>query len=162
MHFAAEWFSSVGEYLILRPEPAPVAGRAETIPLEYRGEARRVVNYGVGVEQRLSESLVAYGGAARNHSAYVPQRDGFSAWDLNDVTAGVTLDVGSRRLAFGLGYAWGAKALPQVVVPPTRQWPRLAKRGSAVGRSLSGRRPTRDSRKNASRRHRPTRGTAGV
>lgn len=132
VHLTAEWFSSVGEYEILRPEPAPVAGRPETIPLEYRGEARSVVNYGVGLEQRLSESLVAYGGAARNHSASVPQRDTFSAWDLNDVTAGVTVDLGRKRLALGLGYAWGTSDIRQVVVPPEETAP--ATRGARFSR----------------------------
>jgi translation initiation factor RLI1 len=42
IHTTVEWFSSVDEYEILHPEPAPVAGSPETVPLVYRGEARRV------------------------------------------------------------------------------------------------------------------------
>lgn len=83
-----------------------------------RGEARRVVCYGLGLEQRLGDRVVIYGGTAHNESAYVAERDSFASWDLTDVTGGFTLDTHHAKLALGLGYAWGKNDLPQVVVPP--------------------------------------------
>jgi hypothetical protein len=79
------------------------------VPLVYRGEARGVVCYGLGLEQHLGDRVVLYGGAAHNESAYVAERDSFAAWDLTDLTAGLTFDTGRARLALGLGYAWGSK-----------------------------------------------------
>ena len=118
IHTTAEWFSTIATYDILQPEPAPIAGRPETIPLSFRGEAPSVVNYGVGFEQRLGDRFRAYGGAARNHTVYVPARDSFSPWDLTDVTGGLSFDRGRTRLALGVGYAWGSGELQQVVAPP--------------------------------------------
>ena len=118
LHTTLEWFSAVAEYDILQPEPAPVAGSAQTVPLTYLGEARSVLCYGIGLEHHLGERVVLYGGAAHNESAYVPERDAFAAWDLTDVTGGLTFDRGRAKLALGLGYAWGAKDLPQVIAPP--------------------------------------------
>jgi hypothetical protein len=118
VHSTAEWFSSVAPYDILTPEPAPVAGRPETVSLVYRGEARSVVCYGVGLEQRLGERLVLYGGAAHNESAYVPLRDTFAAWDLTDLTGGFTLATGRATLAFGVGYAWGTNPVTTAVQAP--------------------------------------------
>ena len=118
VHSTAEWFSSVAPYDILAPEPAPVAGSAETISLVYRGEARSVVCYGVGLEQRLGERLVLYGGAAHNGSAYVPLRDTFAAWDLTDLTGGLTFETGRATLAFGVGYAWGTNPVTTTVQVP--------------------------------------------
>lgn len=123
LHATAEWFSAVDSYDILQPEPAPIAGSEETVPLTYRGEARSVVCYGLGLEQRLSERLVLYAGAAHNESAYVPQRDSFAAWDLTDVTGGFTLETGRATLALGLGYASGSGFVPQLVVPPDQSEP---------------------------------------
>lgn len=123
LHTTLEWFSSVAGYDILQPDPAPIAGRAESVPLTYRGEARGVVNLGAALEQRLGERLVFYGGVARNHSAYVAERDAFSAWDLTDVTAGFTFDRRRSRLALGIGYAWGSSELPQVIAPPDAPTP---------------------------------------
>jgi len=118
VHTTLEWFSAVDPYDILDPEPAEIAGRPETIPLVYRGEARSVVNFGVGVEQRVGDYVHVYGGVARNQSAFVPGRDSFAPWDLVDMTLGVSVDRGRMRLALGVGYAWGDGMLPQVIAPP--------------------------------------------
>jgi hypothetical protein len=123
VHATVEWFSSVSEYDILTPEPAPVAGRPETVPLTYRGEAKSVTCYGVGLEQRLGSRLALYGGLAHNASAHVAQRDSFAAWDLTDFTGGLTFEAGSAMLALGLGYAWGSSPIPQAAVPPSQASP---------------------------------------
>jgi len=123
IHSTVEWFSHVAEYDILEPDPATIAGSSETIPLTYRGESRSVVCYGIGLEQHLGSRLMLYGGAAHNESAYVANRDSFAAWDLTDVTAGFTLDTGQAKVAFGLGYAWGAKAVQQPIVLPDASGP---------------------------------------
>jgi hypothetical protein len=125
IHTTAEWFTAVAAYDILEPEPAPVAGRPETIALVYQGEADGAGCYGIGLEQRLSRRLVLYGGVAHNESAYVPERDSFAAWDLTDVTGGVTLETERATLALGLGYAWGTNRIPQPVVPPAQTEPPL-------------------------------------
>jgi hypothetical protein len=118
IHTTLEGFSSVAAYDILQPEPAPIAGSSQTVSLTYRGEARGVFCYGIGLEQHLGERVVLYGGAAHNESAYVANRDAFASWDLTDLTGGLTFDRGRAKLALGVGYAWGTSDLPQVVVPP--------------------------------------------
>jgi len=123
IHTTAEWFSGVDAYDILQPEPAEIAGRPETVPLVYRGQADNAVCYGLGLEQRLSSRLVLFGGAAHNESAYVPERDSFAAWDLTDLTTGFTFETGRATLAFGLGYAWGTNRIPQAIVPPDQTEP---------------------------------------
>lgn len=142
IHTSVEWFSSVGAYDILHPEPAPVAGRPETVPLTYEGEARSVLCYGLGLEHHLGGRVVLYGGAAHNESAYVPERDAFAAWDLTDLTGGFTLDTGRAKVALGLGYAWGASDLPQVIAPPDQARPTREAHFSrwtvSIGASFSG------------------------
>jgi hypothetical protein len=118
IHTSVEWFSGISTYDILALQPAPVAGSSATIPLDFRGEAPSVVNYGVGFEQRLGERFRGYGGVARNKSTYLPGRDTFSPWDLTDVTAGLSVDRGKSRIALGVGYAWGQGELQQLVAPP--------------------------------------------
>jgi len=118
IHTTVEWFSHVAEYDILEPDPAPVVGSSDTIPLTYRGESRSVVCYGIGLEQHLGGRVVLYGGAAHNESAYVANRDTFDAWDLTDLTGGFTFDTGRAKVALGLGYAWGSKSIQQPIVPP--------------------------------------------
>jgi hypothetical protein len=118
IHTSVEWFSAVDPYDILTPDPAPVAGSSTTVPLGFRGAGKSIVNFGAGVERRLSDRFTLYGGAARNASTWRPESETLGAWDLVDVTGGVSLNRGRSRLAFGLGYAWGTGELPQAVVPP--------------------------------------------
>jgi len=123
VHTTVEWFSSVDPYEILSPDPAPIAGSPETIDLTFRGEAKSIVNFGAGLEQRLSSRVVLYAGAAHNASAHVPLRDTLAAWDLIDVTGGFTFPIGRATCAFGLGYAWGSEEIPQPVRPPSESGP---------------------------------------
>jgi len=123
VHATVEWFSAIDAYDILQPAPAPVAGRGESIPIQFRGEAASVVNFGVGFEHGFRDNLRLYGGAARNYSTYIPERDTFSPWDLTDVTAGLSVDRGRARFALGLGYAWGTGELAQVIQPPGESGP---------------------------------------
>jgi hypothetical protein len=118
IHTSLEWFSAVAPYDILTPEPAPVAGSASTIPLTFQGAGKSIVNFGAGLERRLSNRLTLYGGAARNASSWRPESETLASWDLIDVTAGVSLDRGRSRLALGVGYAWGTGDLPQAITPP--------------------------------------------
>jgi hypothetical protein len=145
IHTTVEWFSSVDEYEILHPDPAPVAGSSETVPLVYRGEARSVVCYGLGLEQRLGDRLVLYGGVAHDASAYVADRDAFAAWDLTDFTAGFTFDTRRAKVALGVGYAWGSKDLTQPIVPPDERGAPAAREARysrwtiSIGASFAGR-----------------------
>lgn len=118
LHTTVEWFSGVAPYEILSPEPAPVAGSAVTFPLVFEGAADSVVNFGAGLEHRIGSRFTLYGGAARNASSWRPESETLAAWDLVDVTAGVSLDRGGSRLALGVGYAWGSEDLPRVITPP--------------------------------------------
>jgi hypothetical protein len=145
IHATVEWFSSVAAYDILQPDPAPVAGSSETVPLTYRGEADSVICYGVGLEQHVGDRVVLYAGAAHNESAWVAERDAFAAWDLTDFTTGLTFATGRAKLALGLGYAWGSKELPQPLVladetgPPPTVDAKFSRWTISVGASLSGR-----------------------
>jgi hypothetical protein len=118
VHTTVEWFSAVDPYEILSPEPAPVAGSTSTVPLTFVGAATSVVNFGVGLEQRLSERFTLYGGAARNASSWRLESETLAGWDLVDVTAGVSFARRRGRLALGVGYAWGSQDVPQAIVPP--------------------------------------------
>ena len=125
MHASLEWFSSVAPYDILTPQGAPVAGEDRTIPIAYRGGAQSVLNFGAGLEQRISEQLTLYLGAAHNGSSWLKDADTFASWDLTHLTAGVSVRSPSHhaRLAAGLGYAWGDGPLTSAVSSPFTQPP---------------------------------------
>jgi hypothetical protein len=146
IHTTLEWFSAIGPYDILEPEPAPVTGSSATIPLTFVGAAKSVTNFGVGIEHRLGERYTLYGGVARNASPWREESETIASWDLTDVTAGVTLNRGRSRLAFGVGYAWGKDDLPRLIAPPGETEPpaveaTFRRLTFSVGVSLGGSRP---------------------
>ena len=144
LHSTVEWFASVGPYEILSPEPALVAGTADTIPLTFEGAADDVLNFGAGVEHRIGDRVRLYGGAALNASSWRPEAETLATWDLVDVTAGLSFERGSSRLALGVGYAWGSEDLPRVVLPPGTGEPgtvtsaRFSRWTFSVGGSVKG------------------------
>ena len=144
LHSTVEWFASVGPYEILSPEPALVAGTADTIPLTFEGAADDVLNFGAGVEHRIGDRVRLYGGAALNASSWRPESETLATWDLVDVTAGLSFERGSSRLALGVGYAWGSEDLPRVVLPPGTGEPgtvtsaRFSRWTFSVGGSVKG------------------------
>jgi hypothetical protein len=117
IHTTVEWFSAVDPYTILEPEPAPVSGRPETVSLVYTGASESVMCFGAGLEHRLADRLVVYGGVASNQSAYVAARDSLASWDLTDLTLGFTFEKGRGTFALGAGYAWGDGQLPKAFEP---------------------------------------------
>ena len=147
IHSTLEWFSAIGPYNILEPEPAPVTDSSATIPLTFVGAAKSVVNFGVGIEHRLGERFTLYGGVARNASPWREESETVATWDLTDMTAGVTLNRGRSRLAFGVGYAWGKNDLPRLIAPPGETGQAPAVEGTfsrltfSVGVSLGGSQP---------------------
>jgi hypothetical protein len=118
IHTTVEWYAAVEPYDIMTPDPAPVAGSSATVPLEFVGAAKSVVNFGAGVEQRLGDRLTLYGGVASKPSPWREESEFLASWDLTDATAGVSFDRGRSRLALGIGYAWGSADLPRAIVPP--------------------------------------------
>jgi hypothetical protein len=144
VHTTAEWFTSVAPYDILSPEPAPVAGSDATVPLTFTGSAASVVNYAVGLEQRVSERVTVYGGAARSASPWQPKSETLATWDMVDLTAGFTVRTSRSRVALGIGYGWGHGDVPSTVDPPFQPLSVETTRASfgrwtfSIGASLNG------------------------
>jgi hypothetical protein len=122
VHATVEWFSAIDAYDILTRLRRPWRSRREhPAPVPRRGRERRELRR--RLRARLGDTLRLYGGAARNYSTYIPERDTFSPWDLTDVTAGLSVDRGRMRFAVGLGYAWGTGELQQLMSPPDASGP---------------------------------------
>ena len=119
LHLAGEWYAAVDPFEILSPEPAPIVGSDETVPLVFPREAASVFNYGVGVQHRLpGRSLTLYGSLSRDHSARgAASLDTISDWDLTQIRGGVT--VGTKGIEWGVGggFAWGQETVPRLPPP---------------------------------------------
>jgi hypothetical protein len=119
LHAAGEWYGGVSRFEILSPDPAPVTGSDQTVPLAFPREVDSVFNYGVGVEHRFSgRDLALYASFFRDHSSRGPDSlDTLSDWDLTHVRAGVTVGTEGIQWGIGGGYAWGREDVPRLSPP---------------------------------------------
>lgn len=118
LHTTVEWFGSVERFDVLSPEPAPITGTDETLPLGFPREVDSVVNYGVGAEHRLSPGTALYASLFQDHSSRgADSVDSVSDWDLTHVRAGVTLTTQGIEWGVGGGYAWGRENVPRLPPP---------------------------------------------
>jgi len=119
LHATVEWFGGVSRFDILSPDPAPVTGSDQTVPLAFPREVDSVFNYGVGIEHRLSgRGLTLYASFLRDHSARGPGSfDTISDWDMTHVRGGVTVGTGAVEWGVGGGYAWGRENVPRLPAP---------------------------------------------
>jgi hypothetical protein len=69
VHASSEWYGKVERYEIL--ESAPFVGQSTGDTLQYRimGEARSVLNFGLGLEYRWSNTFSAFGSVATDNSS---------------------------------------------------------------------------------------------
>jgi hypothetical protein len=113
LHASVEWFASVGLYQVLDVEPfADPRGRSFFPRLAH--ELDSVLNVGVALEHRLSENVGAHIAFHTDRSAAVPDtttRHSLSWWDINHVSGGVALVLGSTELTLGVALATGSETI---------------------------------------------------
>jgi hypothetical protein len=69
IHASSEWYGKVAPYEILTSEPFVGQSTGDTLQYRISGEARAVLNFGVGLEYRWSEALSAFGSIATDNSS---------------------------------------------------------------------------------------------
>jgi hypothetical protein len=111
IHATAEWFAPVSEYTIL--EPAPFVGQStgDTLSPALLQELERVINFGVGVEQRFSPTLAGYASFRTDFSARRTSATGVSSmsrWNIYHLTAGTSFEALGVGFTLGLGYGFGS------------------------------------------------------
>ena len=119
VHVSSEWFNGVGSFKVLDPEPAPIVGTEETIPLTLTRKTESIVNYGIGIEHTFeARDYGLYASLTRDNSAWNPESlDAISVWDLTHLRFGLTLGAGQSQWAVGLGYAWGGGDVTRLEPP---------------------------------------------
>jgi hypothetical protein len=119
VHAAIDWNAEVPRYTVMEaPEfqiHKPSGDSTVKVVISDRRDA--VFNWGVGLEHRFGATV---SGFASYHTDLSARKQGetpsasVTAWDLNDVAAGVTWHVWRSDLALGLAAAFGNQPTPSV------------------------------------------------
>jgi hypothetical protein len=122
-HGTVEWFDSVGGYDVLDTSPFVGDPAAEGLVKRLNQQARRIVNFGLGFQHRVSERF-SYYGAFTTDFTFANRDDAgtnsLSTWDIYHLTAGTSLVVRDIKLTMGAAYAFGSdvRSVSALVVPP--------------------------------------------
>jgi hypothetical protein len=121
IHVSAEWFDKVERYRILDTTPFNAQGNGEQIDYQVENELKSVINYGIGAEFYVNESLDLFISYISDLSAAIPNTTTnltVSTWDIYHFSTGTSFSIGRSEFTLGINYAFGSgKAKGPVNLP---------------------------------------------
>ncbi|MGD8414646.1 MAG: hypothetical protein PVF33_10455, partial [Candidatus Latescibacterota bacterium] len=120
VHASAEWFDKVDPYVVIQGETINAAEPSDTeIPVDAVHELSEVLNWGVGLEARLSRRFTGYLSYYQDNSTLDPDIEranlAIMPFDIQTVTAGTDFQVGRALLTLGIGYGWGEEISTELI-----------------------------------------------
>jgi hypothetical protein len=120
LHLTGEWFAPVDEFVVLPAEPFVGQSSGDLIDTAITRELSEVFNISLGIENRFSEKLTAYGSFRTDRSGFevssesaVPTGD----WDLYHAAGGATFTIGSSEITAGAIVSYGDSTTGRVFEP---------------------------------------------
>lgn len=126
LHASLEWFGATGTYAVLDAEPISVDGGTESKSTDVIADFGSVVNFGVGLEQRISSKFDGLASFRTDQSATPQGSEGnvsITRWNLYHIAAGARFEVAMASFTFGAVYAFGSQALARQAPPPEGVFP---------------------------------------
>ena len=120
LHLTGEWFAPVDEFVVLPAEPFVGQTSGDLIDTAVTRELAEVFNIAIGIENRFTEKLIAYGSFRTDRSGFeagseapVPIGD----WDIYHVAGGATFTIGSSEITAGAIVSYGDSTTGRVFEP---------------------------------------------
>jgi len=119
----AEWFDGVDEYTILDAGEFVGQTTGDTLSNDLIYRLKDVLNFGFGLEHKLSDRFQAYGAFFSDRSALPDGRDrdipvALADWDIWHLSAGGVFVLGNIDITLGTSYGWGSDAIRKPVEVP--------------------------------------------
>lgn len=117
VHVAADWNAEVPRYEVMRGDDYTIRMPSgdSTATLIVDQELDAVLNYGVGIEHRLSPTLFGYASFHTDFSGRKPTdpaNASVSSWDLSHISAGAAWHVFRSDLTLGVSTAFSSQKVP--------------------------------------------------
>jgi hypothetical protein len=121
LHISAEWYDRIERYSILDTKEYTAQSSGETFSNLVESELQSVLNYGIGAEFYMSETLGLFISYITDFSASVPEPTTnltVSTWDIYHLSGGASFSIGRSEFTLGINYAFGSgKAKGPVNLP---------------------------------------------
>ena len=112
IYFSAEWYNKVAPFSPIDAQPPTTFVREDDLADNLLIETNRVINFALGLEQRLSSKSLLFFSALTDLSAIAKSNDvliSMADRDLFHVTAGTSVTISRLTLTTGLGYVYGTE-----------------------------------------------------
>ena len=119
LYASAEWFQGEEEFDIMNLEPFVGQSTGDTVTPRVTQQLHSVLNFGIGVEQRLGPTTRGYASFRTDLSASTPGAGtdvSVSSWDIYFITVGASFRLVNTDVTLGAGYGFGDQSIPQT--PP--------------------------------------------
>ena len=116
LYASAEWFRGEDEFDIMSLESFVGQSTGDTLTPRVTQQFRAVLNFGVGVEQRLGPTTSGYASFRTDRSASTPGAEtdvSVSSWNIYFVTVGASFRLVNSDVTLGAGYGFGSQSIPQ-------------------------------------------------
>jgi len=111
LHISAEWYDKINRYAILDTKKFAAQSSGELFSNLVESELQSVLNYGIGAEFYMSETLNLFISYITDFSAAVPEPTTnltVSTWDIYHLSGGASFSIGRSEFTLGINYAFGS------------------------------------------------------
>jgi hypothetical protein len=118
VHASVELFGSVDLYDVVDPEPFIAQSTGDTLDHPVTAKTLSVLNFGIGLEEHVSESIEAFFGFHTDFSSADDEavEDVYiTKWNLYHLTGGSQFMLWKAQFTLGLGYVFGSEPTSRFV-----------------------------------------------
>jgi len=116
IHASVEWFDAIDSYNVLQLESFVSQGTGQYVTRTLLHQVASVVNFAVGLEQKVGDKSTAYLSFNTDTSAYDPESDiAVTGFDIRHLAAGANFAFKDSQFMLGFSYAWGSEKIQQVI-----------------------------------------------
>lgn len=120
LHVTGEWFAPVDQFVVLPAEPFVGQSAGEVIDTAVARELSDVLNFAIGIDNRFSEKITAYGSFRTDRSGFEESSEAsvpIGDWDLYHIAGGATFTFGRSELTAGAIVSYGDSTSGRVFEP---------------------------------------------
>jgi hypothetical protein len=118
LYFTAEYFNKINQFTVMDVKRPDVQTEQSANDYKLQHQLESVLNYGLGVEQKISELVSLYGSFYTNFSGVSPNTGSdltFAGYNIYHLTVGSLFSLFNLKLTFGVGLGFGTEEIENLV-----------------------------------------------
>jgi hypothetical protein len=118
LYFSTEYFNKVSQFTVMHINDPDIQSEILNIDYRLQHELESVINFGIGVEQKISELVSLYGSFITNFSGVSSHSEtdlSIAGYNIYHLTVGSTFTLFNLKLTAGIGFGFGTDQIENFV-----------------------------------------------